>query len=173
MVEVVGADVKQFKPGDRVWGSNQGVLGRQGTFAEYAAVDEYWLYPHSAKCLRRTGGGGGAGVCITAGIGLLRDAKLASGETLFINGGSGGVGSMVVQMAKAIGAKVITTAGSDAKVKKCLELGADVAINYKTQDVAAEIKRVAPERIKRVLGNRARPRFRKSDRPARPRGRMI
>ena len=44
-VEAVGPDVKQFKQGDRVWGSNQGLFGRQGTFAEYAAVDEDWLYP--------------------------------------------------------------------------------------------------------------------------------
>jgi NADPH2:quinone reductase len=143
VVESVGTEVKQFKPGDRVFGSNQGVLGRQGTFAEYAGVDECWLY-RIPDGVADEQAAAVALVSITAGIGLLRDAKLASGETLFINGGSGGVGSMVVQMAKAIGAKVITTAGSDAKVKKCLELGADTAINYKTQDVAAEIKRAAP-----------------------------
>src|ERR1700732_4624728 len=45
MVEAVFPNAKRFKPGDRVWGSNQGVLGRQGTFAEYAAVAEDWLYP--------------------------------------------------------------------------------------------------------------------------------
>jgi NADPH:quinone reductase len=143
VVESVGTEVKQFKPGDRVFGSNQGVLGRQGTFAEYAGVDECWLY-RIPDGVADEQAAAVALVSITAGIGLLRDAKLSSGETLFINGGSGGVGSMVVQMAKAIGAKVITTAGSDAKVKKCLELGAHAAINYKTQDVAAEIKRAAP-----------------------------
>ncbi len=142
VVEAVGAEVKHFKPGDRVFGSNQGVLGRQGTFAEYAAVEQTWLY-HIPEGVADEQAAAVALVSITAGIGLLRDAKLSSGETLFINGGSGGVGSMVVQIAKAIGAKVITTAGSDAKVKKCIELGADVAINYKTQDVVAEIKRAA------------------------------
>src|SRR4026207_2552747 len=45
----VGAGVKGFKKGDRVWGSNQGLFGRQGTFAEYAAVDEKWLYPAPAN----------------------------------------------------------------------------------------------------------------------------
>ena len=55
-------------------------------------------------------------VGITAHLGLVRDAKLKAGETLFVNGGTGGVGSMVVQMAKALGARVITTAGSDEKV---------------------------------------------------------
>ena len=44
-VEAVGANATKYRKGDRVWGSNQGLLGRQGTFAEYAAVDECWLYP--------------------------------------------------------------------------------------------------------------------------------
>ena len=45
VVEAVGPAATKYKPGDRVWGSNQGLLGRQGTFAEFAAVDECWLYP--------------------------------------------------------------------------------------------------------------------------------
>jgi NADPH:quinone reductase len=141
-VEAVGPDAKRFKPGDRVWGSNQGVLGRQGTFAEYSALDECWLYPTPASVSDEQAAAV-ALVSITAAIGLLQHVKLQPGETLFINGGSGGVGSMVVQMSKAIGAKVVTTAGSDSKVKKCLEHGADRAINYKTEDVAAEVKKCA------------------------------
>jgi NADPH2:quinone reductase len=77
----------------------------------------------------------------------VRDAKLKSGETLFVNGGTGGVGSMVVQMSKAIGARVITTAGSDEKVKACRELGADFAINYKSEDVNSRIKEFSPEGV--------------------------
>ena len=115
VVEKLGPSAKRFKVGDRVWGSNQGLLGRQGTFAEYAAVDEGWLYPTPDGVSDET-----AAACalvgITAHLGLVRDAKLKAGETLFVNGGTGGVGSMVVQMAKAIGARVITTAGSDEKV---------------------------------------------------------
>ena len=45
VVEAVGPEASKYKPGDRVWGSNQGLLGRQGTFAEFAAVEECWLYP--------------------------------------------------------------------------------------------------------------------------------
>ena len=52
VVEAVGPDVVRLKVGDRVWGSNQGLLGRQGTFAEFAAVDERWLYPTSRRTFR-------------------------------------------------------------------------------------------------------------------------
>ena len=80
-------------------------------------------------------------VSITAHLGLVRDAKLQAGETLFVNGGTGGVGSMVVQMAKAVGAKVVTTVGSAEKAKQASALGADRVINYKSEDVSAEIKK--------------------------------
>jgi NADPH:quinone reductase len=146
VVEGVGPDAKRFKKGDRVWGTNQGLLGRQGTFAEYACVDEEWLYPTPPEVADDT-----AAACalvgITSHLGLVRDAKLRSGETLFVNGGTGGVGSMVVQMSKALGARIITTAGSDEKVADCRKLGADVAINYKTQDVAARVKDAAPDGV--------------------------
>lgn len=146
VVEAVGPDVKRFKVGDRVWGSNQGLMGRQGTFAEYSAVEEKWLYP--------TPQGIGAEVVaacalvgITAHLGLFREAKLQPGETIFVNGGSGGVGSMVVQMAKAAGARVFTTAGSAEKCAALKEHGADVAVNYKTDDIAAAVRSFAPEGV--------------------------
>jgi NADPH2:quinone reductase len=86
----------------------------------------------------------GALVGITAHLGLVRDAKLQAGETLFVNGGTGGVGSTVVQFAKAMGARVITTGGTDEKVSICRELGADLAINYQTEDVARRVREFAP-----------------------------
>src|SRR6266480_4896649 len=139
----VGSSVTRFEPGDRVWSSNQGLLGRQGTFAEFCAIDECWLHPtpdgvgdeHAAAV---------ALVGITARLGLARDARLQKGETIFVNGGSGGVGSTVVQMAKAVGARVIATAGSDRKVELCRKLGADFVINYKTQNLETELKRITP-----------------------------
>jgi NADPH:quinone reductase len=146
VVEKVGPNANRFKVGDRVWGSNQGLLGRQGTFAEYAAVDESWLYPILDGVSDETAAAC-ALVSITAHLGLMRDAKLQSGEALFVNGGTGGVGAMVVQMSKAIGARVITTAGSEEKLKRCRALGADVAINYKTEDVAARVKEAAPNGV--------------------------
>ena len=143
-IAAAGANAKRFKPGDRVWGSNQGLQGRQGTSAELAVVDEHWLYP-TPNGVSDEDAAAIALVGITAHLGLVRDAKLRGGEVLFVNGGSGGVGSAVVQIAKAIGAYVITTAGSDDKVAKCKKLGADLVINYKTDDVDAKIKSFAPQ----------------------------
>jgi NADPH2:quinone reductase len=144
-VEAVGPNAQRFKPGDRVWCSNQGRAGRQGTFAEYAVVDEEWLYPipegvsgEAAVAMSLVG--------LTAYLGLAR-AQLKPGETLFVNGGSGGVGSAVVQMAKAMGARVITTAGSLEKVTLARELGADLAINYREEDVAVRVKQFAPQGV--------------------------
>jgi NADPH2:quinone reductase len=69
-------------------------------------------------------------------------ARLQAGETLLVQGGSSGIGVTAIQMAKALGAKVIVTAGSDDKCAACLALGADHAINYKTHDFAAEAMRL-------------------------------
>jgi NADPH2:quinone reductase len=69
-------------------------------------------------------------------------ARLQPGETLLIQGGTSGIGVTAIQMAKALGATVIATAGSDEKCQACLKLGADHAINYKTQDFAEEAKKL-------------------------------
>jgi NADPH:quinone reductase len=140
VVENVGPDVKRFKVGDRVWGSNQGLMGRQGTFADFAAVDEQWLY-NLPEEVSFEDGAAIALVGITAHLGLFRDAQLKMGEKVFVHGGSGGVGSCVVQMARAIGARVITTAGSEEKVQLCRKLGANVVVNYKSGDVEDALKR--------------------------------
>ena len=115
VVESVGPRADRFEPGDRVWGTNQGLVGRQGTFAEYCAVDQCWLYSTPDTVSDET-----AAACalvgVTAHLGLFREARLRSGETLFVHGGSGGVGSMVLQMAKSAGARVIATALATAAV---------------------------------------------------------
>jgi len=69
-------------------------------------------------------------------------ARLQPGETLLIQGGTSGIGVTAIQMAKALGARVITTAGSDDKCAACLALGADHAINYKTQDFVAAVAEI-------------------------------
>src|SRR5262249_54772234 len=113
--------------------------GRQGTFAEYAAVQEQWLYPTPAN-VPDTTAAAVALVGITAHVGLFRCANLKPGESVFVNGGTGGGGSMGVEMAKAVGAKALTTVGSDEKAALCKSWGADAVFNYKTDDVAAKIK---------------------------------
>ena len=142
----VGPDVSRFKAGDRVWATGQGVAERQGTFAEWAVIDEQWLHPTPAGvsdeeivAISLVG--------ITAHLGLVRHARLKSGELLFVNGGTGGVGSSVVQMAKILGARVVTTAGTDEKVSACRTLGADLALNYQQDDVERAIKGFAPEGV--------------------------
>jgi NADPH:quinone reductase len=138
-VERVGPAACRFKPGDRVWGSNQGLLGRQGTSAEYVCTSEDWLYPTPAG-VKDVDAAAAALVGITAHLGLFRCARLQGGETVFVNGGTGGIGSMVVQMAKAVGAKAVTTVGSAENAAVCRGWGVDLVLNYKTDDVPAALR---------------------------------
>jgi len=139
VVDAVGPGTHRLRVGDRVWGSNQGLLGRQGTFAEYACVGEQWLYP-TPDGVADDQAAAVALVGITAHLGLFGHAKLGAGETVFVSGGTGGVGMMVIQMAKIAGAKVLTTVGSAEKATLAAEFGADGVFNYKTDDVAARVK---------------------------------
>jgi NADPH2:quinone reductase len=141
-----GSSVKSFKPGDRVWATSQGTDGRPGTFAELAAVEERWLNPTPPGITDEEMAALSL-VAVTAHLGLVHYANLKSGQTLFVPGGTGGVGSCVVQMAKLFGARVITTGGTDQKVEACRQFGADLALNYKTQDVDAAIKAFAPDGV--------------------------
>ncbi len=138
-VEAIGPNVKRFKVGARVWGSNQGLLGRQGTCTEYVCASEEFFYATPAG-VSDDDAAAVALVGITAHLGLFRCARLQAGEIVFVNGGTGGVGSMVAQMARAAGAKAIATVGSDEKAKLCRSWGVDCVLNYKTDDIAAGIK---------------------------------
>jgi NADPH2:quinone reductase len=87
-------------------------------------------------------------VSITAHLGLVGNARLQRGETIFVNGGSGGVGTAVVQIAKALGARVIASAGTDAKRNRVKSLGADAVVDY--HDPAAmlrAVREVAPDGV--------------------------
>jgi NADPH2:quinone reductase len=147
-VVAVGPGVTMLAVGDRVWGSNQGVLGRQGTFAELAAVDARWLYPTPAGVSDRDAVAA-ALVGITAWLGLVPQADLQPGETILVSGASGAVGSMVVQMAKLLGARVIGVAGTDAGLARVAALGADAVIDRRVggDALAARLKTAAPEGV--------------------------
>jgi NADPH2:quinone reductase len=168
----VGPDAKRFKVGDRVWVTGQGVEGRTGTFSEFCAVDERWLHP-TPSGVKDEDIVALSLVAITAHLGLVTHAKLKAGEIIFVNGGSGGVGSSVVQIAKILGSKVITTAGSPEKVELCKKLGADVALNYKTADVDARIKEFAPNGLNVWWETVREPNFERTIPLLAMRGRMI
>ena len=168
-----GADVRGFKPGDRVWGSNQSLFGRPGTFAELAAVDERWLYP-TPTAQPDTEAAAGALVGITAHMGLFQSAGLKPGETLFVNGGTGGVGSAVVQLGKFAGARVITTVGSAEKKKLCEKWGADFVLDYHSPTLDDEIRRCAgPGGIDVWLETQREPTLDRTVSMMAPRGRIV
>jgi NADPH2:quinone reductase len=155
-----------------VWCSNLGFGGRPGSFAEFAAVDEEWLHPIPAK-VRDEDIVANSLTGITTQLGLANHARLQSGETLFVNGGSGGVGSCVVQLAKILGARVITTAGSAEKAALCRELGADLVLNYRTQDVAAAVREFAPDGVNVWWETQREPDFERAVPLLALRGRMV
>ncbi len=168
-----GADVRGIKPGDRVWATNQGLFGRQGTFAELVAVDERWLYP-TPNGQPDTEAAAGSLVGITAHIGLFQNAGLKPGETLFVNGGTGGVGSAVVQLGKFAGARVIATVGSPEKKKLCESWGADLALDYHSPTLDDEIRRFAePSGIDVWFETQREPTLDRTVSMMAPRGRVV
>ena len=155
-VEETGAGCTRFRKGDRVWGSNQGLLGRQGVAAEYVAVDEAWLYPTPALAPGHRGRGDGPGGDHGSSRPLpVRPAQRRVSWSTY-PGGTGGVGSMVVQMAKAAGARVATAAGSPERLDLCRRLGADLALNYHSDDIPAQASRVFTRGSRRLVRNPAR-----------------
>ena len=141
-VREVGSAVKRFHVGDRVWGSNQGLFGRQGTFAERIAVDERWVYD-TPENVTDIAAAAGALTGLTAHLGLRLHGQVSKGEVILVNGGAGGVGSAVIQIAKALGASVIATAGRDETMEICRKLGADQVVNYRHADCDDRIRAFA------------------------------
>lgn len=138
-VVAVGPAARQLTVGQRVWGCNWHEPPEQGTFSEFVCTDENWVYPLEPNVAFEQGAAL-ALVGITAHLGLVREAELTGGETVFVNGGAGSVGSAVIQMAKALGARVITTAGSPSKADLCRSLGADIAIEYRRECLDAALQ---------------------------------
>jgi len=130
-----------FQPGDRVMALVDNVGLTRGGYAEVADAAPGSVAPMPDKM----GFDEAAAFTLifqTGWFGLHRRANLKAGETLLVHAAAGGVGSAAIQLGKAAGAIVIATAGSDEKVEVCRELGADHAINYKTQDFVEEVKKI-------------------------------
>jgi NADPH2:quinone reductase len=110
-----------------------------GGYAQYCiAQDAQAMAVPSALSMREAGAT--PETLMTVWHNVFERGGLKAGETLLIHGGSSGIGTMAIQLAKAFGAKVIVTVGSKDKAEACLKLGADRAINYKTEDFVAETK---------------------------------
>jgi len=130
VVEKVGSEITRFKPGDPVFAYVS--LDNSGGYAQYALVTEREAAP-KPRSLIYVEAAAVPIVALTAWQALIDTAKLKAGQTVLIHGGSGGVGSFAIQIAKAHGAKVIATA-SAANQELLKQLGADVAIDYTKQN---------------------------------------
>jgi len=141
-----GPDVKDFTVGDRVCALLAG-----GGYAEYVGVREGQCLPipgdlsfAEAASLPET--------VFTVWSNIFERGSLKSGETLLIHGGNSGIGITGIQIAHALGSKVIVTVGSDEKGQNCLELGADSYINYKTQNFETELQDEGVDVILDMIG---------------------
>lgn len=133
----VGTNVTRWSPGDRVMALTHG-----GGYAEYCRVDASHCLPIPAN-LTMTEAAAVPETFFTVHYNLFMHTVLQAGETLLVHGGSSGIGTTAIQLAKAAGATVIVTAGSDEKCRFCNELGADQAINYRDTDWESEIRKEA------------------------------
>ena len=125
--------------GTRVMGVSAFMLG-QGAFAEQCKTYEQMIFPVTTA-INDVDAAAFTIAYHTAYIGLVRRAKLIAGETVLVHGGAGGTGFAAIQLAKALGATVIATAGGAEKVARCRELGADVAIDYNSTDFSAAVNK--------------------------------
>jgi NADPH:quinone reductase len=135
-VVALGAGATRFKIGDRVMALVPG-----GGYAEYCTAHETHALPVPPS-LSMNEAAGVPETFFTVWHNVFERGALKAGETLLIHGGSSGIGTTAIQLAKAFGAKVIVTAGSKEKCDACLKLGADHAIDYKTEDFVAKTKAV-------------------------------
>jgi NADPH2:quinone reductase len=138
-IVALGSGVKRWKLGDRVMAL---VVG--GGYAEYCLAHESHALPLSALTMIEA-----AAIpetFFTVWHNAFERGGLKSGETLLVHGGTSGIGTTAIQLAKAFGSRVITTAGTQEKCDACRKLGADVAVNYKTQDFVAATKEATDDR---------------------------
>jgi NADPH:quinone reductase-like Zn-dependent oxidoreductase len=144
-VAALGPGAAGFAPGQPVWCNSLGHAGRQGSFAQYAAVPAERLYrlpagvdPVAAVVLLHT--------AATAWLGLVRHARLRAGETVLVGGAGGGVGSAAVQLAAAAGARVIAT-GGPADADWARAAGAVLVLDYHDRDLYRNVAAAAPEGV--------------------------
>jgi putative PIG3 family NAD(P)H quinone oxidoreductase len=133
-ISVLGPDVTGWQAGDEVCALLAG-----GGYAERVAIPQGQLLPIPAGVTITEAAALPEAACTLQGT-VFRQARLRPGETLLVHGGAGGIGTMAIQIAKAIGAVVACTAGSPAKLERCRKLGADLAISYIDDDFTAAVR---------------------------------
>jgi len=143
-VVALGPGVKRWKVGDRVMALVSG-----GGYGEYCLAHGSHALPVSG--LTMVEAAAIPETFFTVWHNVFERGGLKAGETLLVHGGSSGIGTTAIQLAKALGSRVITTAGSEEKCAACRKLGADVAINYKTQDFVAETKKATGDKGAEVI----------------------
>jgi putative PIG3 family NAD(P)H quinone oxidoreductase len=115
-------------------------LVQGGGYATYCNADEALAIP-VPESVTDIEAAGVPETFFTVWVNVFMRAKLKVGESILIHGGSSGIGTTAIQLAKVFGARIFTTAGTDTKCEACRKLGAHVAINYKTEDFAERIKK--------------------------------
>lgn len=150
IVDQVGPGAKRFKEGDRVWLYNGQRNGRAfGTAAEYIALDENLVTPLPDNVSFAEGATLGV-PGMTAWVCLYHAGPIKD-QTVLVTGGAGAVGHYGIQLAKWGGARVITTVSSAKKAEVAKAAGADLVIDYKTENVAERIRQFAPEGVDRIV----------------------
>jgi NADPH2:quinone reductase len=152
-----GADTTRWKPGDKVC-----ALVNGGGYAEYCIAEETAALPIPAG-LDMVRAAALPETFFTVWNNVFERGRLTAGEWFLVHGGSSGIGTTAIQLAKAFGAHVIATAGSPDKCQACLDLGADRAVNYRMEDFVAVAKlNLARLMMKRLTltGSTLRPRTR-------------
>jgi putative PIG3 family NAD(P)H quinone oxidoreductase len=134
VVSAIGADVTRWKVGDRVC-----ALLSSGGYADKVAVAAGQVLPVPGGLHLVEAAALPEGIC-TVWSNVFMLAALQRENLLLVHGGGGGIGTMAIQLAKALGARVATTVGSDAKAKVCSDLGADLVVNYREQDFVEEVR---------------------------------
>ena len=143
-VAALGPAVTGFAPGEAVWSNSLGYDGRQGSSAAFAVVDQDRLYPLPAG-VDPIQAMAVIHLETTAYIGLVqRVGGVHPGETVLVGGGAGNVGAAVVQLAHAMGARVVATAHGADDLAWCRENGAAVALDFRDPDLAARLRQATP-----------------------------
>ena len=140
VVEAVGEGVEGISVGDEVYGCAGGVKGHGGTLAQYIAADARLLAPKPARLSFREAAALPL-VAITAWDAMER-LSLDAGDHILVHGGTGGVGHVGIQLAKAAGARVTATVGSEKAARLAIGLGADDTVDYRNEKVADYVARL-------------------------------